>query len=247
MTRMVGAELLKLRRNRSVWIGALLVVVGLPLLLLLMNYAISGDRVGGIERTTTTLELLLGPGLVGAALIGIAAGTMDREAGVLRSLASTGRSRSTLFWVRVPAVLVATILLSLGAWGFACGIGALIHIQTDPVTLSWALDHLPSLLAGNVVIGLAALGLCTAGFSGAPVLGFVLALTLGLLPVLTTIATTPDWLFGLMPPVAVTELFGGRSIVGSVPIPVGWAVLGLLVWTLGAIAVGLERLRRAEL
>ncbi len=78
-------------------------------------------------------------------------------------------------------------------------------------------------------------------------LGFVLALTLGLMPILVSSDVTPDWLFALMPPIAVTELAGGRTIVGEVPIPVGWALASVAAWTLGALAVGLDRLRRAEL
>ncbi|MFA4927349.1 MAG: hypothetical protein WC558_02445, partial [Patulibacter sp.] len=98
MTRMVRAELLKLRRNRSVWIGAGLVVFALPLALLAMTVLVDRGRLGGTDRTIVTMALLLGPGLIGAALIGTTAGAADREAGVLRSLASTGVPRSTLFW-----------------------------------------------------------------------------------------------------------------------------------------------------
>lgn len=247
MTRMVEAELLKLRRNRAVWAAAGLVVIGLPLALLAMTWLVDRGRLGGTDRTEVTLALLLGPGLVGAAMIGIAAGAADREAGVLRSLASTGVPRSTLFWVRLPAVLGATALLTLAAWAFACALGAVIHVGTPPVTFGWALDQLPSLLLGNVVIAVATLGLCSAGIPGAPVLGFVLALTLGLMPILVSSDVTPDWLFALMPPIAVTELAGGRTIVGEVPIPTGWALASVAAWTVGCLAIGLERLRRAEL
>lgn len=247
MTRMVRAELLKLHRNRAVWIGAGLVIVALPVALLLMTLALTSERIGGVSRAATTFELLLGPGLIGAALIGIGAGAIDREAGVLRSLASTGRPRSTLVWVRLPAVLIATVALSLAAWVVTCGIGAIIHSGTDAVTLRSALDFLPSLVAANVVIAVASLGLCTAGLSGAPVLGFVLALTLGLMPILAGIASTPEWLFGLMPPIAVTELFGGSTVAGVVPIASGWALVGLVVWSAGAMVLGFTRLLRAEL
>ena len=247
MTRMVRAELLKLRRNRSVWIGAGLVVFALPLALLAMTVLVDRGRLGGTDRTIVTMALLLGPGLIGAALIGTTAGAADREAGVLRSLASTGVPRSTLFWVRLPAVLVAAVLLATAAWAFSCVLGAVIHVGTPPVTVGWALEQLPSLLLGNVVIAVATLGLCSAGLPGAAVLGFVLALTLGLMPVLVSSDVTPDWLFALMPPVAVTELAGGQTIVGEVPVPVGWALASVAAWTLGALAIGLDRLRRAEL
>lgn len=247
MTRMVGAELLKLHRNRAVWIGAGLVVVALPLALLVMTWLVDRTRVGGTDRAEVTMALLLGPGLIGAAMIGTAAGAADREAGVLRSLASTGVPRSTLFWVRLPAVLVASLLLAVAAWAVSCAIGAAIHVGTPAVTFGWAIEQLPSLLLGNVVIAVATLGLCSAGLPGAAVLGFVLALTLGLMPILVSSDLTPDWVFALMPPIAVTELVGGRTIVGEVPIPVGWALASVAVWTLGALGVGLDRLRRAEL
>ncbi|MBF6620920.1 MAG: ABC transporter permease [Patulibacter sp.] len=247
MTRLVSAELLKLRRNRAVWAAGGAVAILLPVALLLMTYALDDTRVGGVARAGNTFEVLLGPGLIGAAMIGVSAGSLDREAGVLRSLASAGSSRTTLFLARIPAVLIATLVLSVAAWAVTAGIGTVIHVGTDAVTLGWAIDWLPSLLVGNVVIALAMLGLCTAGMSGALGVGFILALLLGIVPIMTTIEATPDWMLGLMPPVPVTELFGGSSFVGAIPIPAGWAVLGIGVWTVGLLVVGHRRLLRAEL
>lgn len=247
MTAMLAAELLKLRRNRAVTVGGLLVAVGGPVAILLMTWVVSPDRVGGIDRTEATMAMLIGPGLFAAALIGIAGGAADREAGVLRSLAGTGVPRATLFWVRIPAVVLAATVVGVGSWAVACATGAVIHVGTPPVTAAWALAALPAVVVANVVVALATLGLCTAGLAGGPVLGLVLALTLGAMPVLASSDRTPDWLFGLMPPIAVTELVGGQTIVGSVPIPVGWAAVGLLAWVAGALTVGALRFRRAEL
>jgi hypothetical protein len=246
MTRMISAELLKLRHSRAVWLGAAVTVIGIPVAVLLMTFVVGSHRVGGQERSSITAQFLLGPGLLAATLVGIAAGTADRTSGVLRSLVSTGRPRAQLFWVRVPAVLVAVTAIALAAWLVTCAIGAALHVHTTPVDVHWALTRLPSLLLASAVMGLAALGACSAGLSGPIVLGLVLTLVLGVLPGLAVIDTTPEWLLALMPPVAVVDVVGGKAVVNVEALPVGLAAAGLAAWVVVSLGAGLAHMVRAD-
>jgi hypothetical protein len=96
------------------------------------------------------------------------------------------------------------------------------------------------------VLALATAGLCAAGMTGAPAIGVVLVLVLGVMPLLTQLESTPDWLFALMPPLSVTDLVGGTTIAGTEAVAPALAVAGLAVWVLGGLGAGLARMRRAD-
>lgn len=256
MIRMIRAELLRLHRSRTVWIGAVVTVLGLPLGFLALTAMVDTVRTDGGTFAAHAVEILLGPGLVGATLIGVVAGTADRVSGVLPVLVATGRPRGQLFAARIPAVLLAVVLLSLAFWVVVCALGFTLHAPNAAVvdgvrdapalTAGEALDLLPRILAIDVVLGLATLGICTAGLGAAPAVGAVLGLALGVMPMVALVDRTPDWILGLMPPLATSELVGGATFVGPVAVPVGWAVLGVLAWTAGALVVGRARLLRAD-
>jgi hypothetical protein len=256
MVRMVRAELLRLRRSRTVWLGAAVTVLVLPLAFLALVAMVETIHTDGGWFAEKCVEILLGPGLLGATLIGVVAGTADRVSGVLPVLVATGRPRGQLFAARVPAVLIAVVLLSLAFWAVVCALGFALHAETPAIvdgvrdapalTGAEALDLLPRILAVDVVLGLATLGICTAGLAAAPAVGAVLGLALGIMPMVALVERTPDWILGLMPPLATSELVGGSTFVGPVAVPVGWAVLGLALWTVGALGVGRWRLLRAD-
>jgi hypothetical protein len=256
MVRMVRAELLRLHRSRTVWLGAAVTVVVLPLAFLALIAMVDTIRTDGGWFAEKCVEILLGPGLVGATLIGVVAGTADRVSGVLPVLVATGRPRGQLFAARVPAVLIAVVALSLAFWLVVCALGFVLHAETPAVvdgvrdapalTGAEALELLPRILAVDVVLGLATLGICTAGLGAAPAVGAVLGLALGIMPMVALVEKTPDWILGLMPPLATSELIGGTTFVGPVPVPVGWAVLGIALWTVGALGLGRWRLLRAD-
>ncbi|MGX6448301.1 ABC transporter permease [Patulibacter sp. S7RM1-6] len=254
---MVRAELLKLRRSRSVVLGALVTVLGLPLGLLGMIALVDSVHVDGGEFAVKCVEVLLGPGLVGATLIGVAAGTADRTSGVLRVLVATGRPRGQLVLARVPATLVATVVLSVAFWVVVCVLGLLLHGDGAPhpdgtpnpaaLTGSEALELLPRILAIDAVVGLGALGICTAGLGAAPAVAGVLGLTLGVMPMAAVAQATPDWFLALMPPLATSQLVGGTTFVGELgSLAPGWAAFGVALWTAGALALGHARFSRAD-
>lgn len=253
MGRMVAAELLKLRRSRSVLLGVLATVLGLPLGFLAMIAVVGQLPVDGGEFAEKGVQILLGPGLIGATLIGVVAGTGDRAAGVLPVLVATGRPRGQLLLARIPAVLLATAALSLAFWAVVCVLGLVLHadargaVGAPALTGGEAARLLPRILAVDAVVGVGTLGLCTAGLGAAPAVAGVLGLTLGVLPMAAAAERTPDWFLALMPPLSTTELVGGRTFMGDLgAIPDGWAVGGVLLWTAGALLLARVRFARAD-
>lgn len=127
---MVGADILKLRRNRSLMAFALLLSVGVIVVLYgydAAQHASNPARYGpaggmsGFTHAVRALGLLFG-GLV-AVLIGAEAGTADQSSGVFRDLVATGRSRVALFAVRAPAAILVT-------WAFTAVAFALATVAT---------------------------------------------------------------------------------------------------------------------
>lgn len=120
--RMIGAELLKLRRNRGLMTLAVALTTGI--IVLAFGYdairhasdPVHNGPAGGTHGFTNAVQML-GEyfGLIAAILIGTEAGTADLASGVFRDLVATGRSRRLLFAVRAPAAIV----LSLGVTALA--------------------------------------------------------------------------------------------------------------------------------
>jgi hypothetical protein len=124
--RLVRAEILKLRRRYGLmaWaailtVGSVVVAYGVLLALHAANAARHGPA-GGAENLKNVAWLLTMVGGVAAVLIGTTAGSQDRAEGVFRDLVVTGRSRRTLFRVRVPGALA--VYLPLLATGFALAV-----------------------------------------------------------------------------------------------------------------------------
>lgn len=121
--RMIGAEVLKLRRNRGVMAFAIVLMIGVVVLFYgisaiehasdpLRNRAAGGFP--GFQDGVRALGDFFG--MLAAILIGAEAGTADRASGVFRDLVVTGRSRLALFAVRAPAAIL--VWLSLAAVSF---------------------------------------------------------------------------------------------------------------------------------
>jgi ABC-type transport system involved in multi-copper enzyme maturation permease subunit len=134
--QMGGAELLKLRKKRSTVIWALALALA-PLVIFFAVRAVqhSSNAVGyppagglhGYADSVRLLAMLFGP--LAAILIGTEAGAADAASGVFRDLVVTGRSRTALFFARVPAALalcwlvtgVGFLIVVAGTYLFAAG------------------------------------------------------------------------------------------------------------------------------
>src|SRR5688500_14774003 len=118
-SRLVGAELLKLRKRR----GLVAATLGLTIVPMIVAYIVlvtlhladpaKHGPAGGIVNFTGSVGFLGSLTIVAAILVGATVGTGDLGAGVFRELVVTGRSRLALFAARVPAGL-AFLLAAVG-------------------------------------------------------------------------------------------------------------------------------------
>lgn len=119
--RMVGAELLKLRRRSLfAWTGVLTLgpsvgFAGLNVVRHRLDPAHFGAA-GGVTNLAHAVQLLAYFGTVAAVVLGATAGGQDRASGVFRDLATTGRPRLVLFAVRLPAAIAFYLAWFLPAY-----------------------------------------------------------------------------------------------------------------------------------
>jgi hypothetical protein len=238
MSRLVFAELLKLRRRRTVLAWSAVVTVGLVIAI----YAWTTQ--GGQYHLSRSLQALTLVGGVAPIMIGCAAGAGDRGAGVFRDLVATGRSRWALFAARVPAVLVIVIPLALAASLLA---GLLATALTGP-------DASPSpgtiaqgcawVAADFAVTGLLALGLASLLGSQATAVGVVLAWHLVASPLLMQVKSLGDgrWLV----PLSALDRLQPAWTPAFPTMPIALSVGVLLAWAAGALAVGAWRTATAD-
>ncbi len=116
--RMTSADILKLRKKRSIMIWALVLALAPLVIYFIVKVAQHSSSpgehgpAGGIEAFKDGLRILgmlFGP--LAGILVGVEAGAGDAASGVFRDLVVTGRSRIALFATRVPAALVVTLLV----------------------------------------------------------------------------------------------------------------------------------------
>lgn len=167
MSAMIRAELLKLRRQRPVMAFAALLSAGAVVAFqafVQVRHATAapGQPFGPAGGEAGMSDLLKMQGLyfgaIAAILVGAEAGTADLASGVFRDLVATGRSRRTLFWVRLPAALTLSLTLTLVAYGLGvAGLFAYADGQTLP-TLGEILQGLAWLLLANAAMTALALG-----------------------------------------------------------------------------------------
>lgn len=167
MRLLLRAELLKLRRHRPLMVMAAVLsagaVVAFQAFLQLRHATTSSPQMNGPaggEAGMTQLLKMQGLyfGAIASILIGTEAGTADLASGVFRDLVATGRSRLTLFWVRLPAALI--ISLSLTMIAYALGVTGLL-IYADGLigpTAGQILDGLGWMLLANGAVTALAVG-----------------------------------------------------------------------------------------
>jgi hypothetical protein len=109
---MIKAELLKLYKRRSVSIALVTLTVGIVVIVMVvpeiyhLTRPHSTGPSGGLRGMWHGSIALAVIGSVAGMIVGSAAGTGDLSSGIFRDLVATGRSRWTLFAVRVPSVLL---------------------------------------------------------------------------------------------------------------------------------------------
>ncbi len=240
--RMIGAEVLKLRRNRALLAFTALLTIGTVVIFmgyLQIRHASDPTKygpAGGMDGFTHLLKALgVFFGALAAILVGSEAGTADQSSGVFRDLVATGRSRLALFAVRVPAAIGVT--LAFTAVAYALGLlGTFLFAGSHPTPgVSLVLQGAGWLLLANSILAGLAVGVGSLTGSRAvtltAVIGFVTVFTQLILNV-TSLGSARD----LLPTVALGQLapagggLGGVVMASAVAVAVlaGWAVVPAL-------------------
>jgi hypothetical protein len=251
---MVGAELLRIRRRRSVMAIAAFFTIGVTVLFLLIgelqhlaqpgSYGPAGGTVN-FNRTTELLSVFFGS--LTAILVGTEAGTSDLASGVFRDVVVTGRERLWLFAVRLPAALIVTIALSLialalalaGAYGLAGGLVV--------PSASYAIDSVLWVIAAQALLCLIAVGLGSlTGSRGASLTALIgwQVIAGRLLARITFLGSTRD----VIPNIALGALKPGAPLSDNdgVTMSAGLAVVILALWLVSWTLAGAWRTRTRD-
>jgi ABC-type transport system involved in multi-copper enzyme maturation permease subunit len=246
---MVRAELLKLRRRRSVVGLALFFTVGTVVLFFgvsAIQHASNPNQyapAGGLHNYNRAIELLsVFFGSLAAILVGTEAGAGDLSNGVFRDLVVTGRSRLALFAVRLPAAVIVSwtvALLGLGislaaTYAFAGG-------QPTPGA-TFVLDSVLWVLAAQAVLTAVAVGLGSWTGSRAATLVTLIGwqvIANRLLSQITFFGRARD----ILPDVALGSLKPGDALpdINGLTMSAQLAVIVLVLWAVVWLGVGAWR------
>jgi hypothetical protein len=244
-SRLISAEVLKLRKRRGLLWSSIALVIGPQLVAYTVLAALhAADPVkygpaGGVDNLTGGIEVLLTLGLVAAIMIGATSGAGDLNAGVFRELVVTGRSRIQLFLVRVPGGLA--LALPLAAISFAGSAIASVVLAGNLEAPSSSLlvkAGLWVLLAFTLQFALA-LGVASLVGSRSITIGVVLAWQLVLAPLLLAFSKLgmareflPNAAFDRLAPGPFADDGASdvaMSVAAAVAVLVGWLLVPLVV------------------
>jgi hypothetical protein len=264
--RLVSAEFLKLRKRRGLVLSAL-AITALPMIIaytaLISLHAsdpVENGPAGGVENFVGSMGVLWPLSVVAAILVGATLGTGDLGAGVFRELVVTGRSRLALFAARVPAGLA--LLLPIVGAGFAITATASTLLagsqegrweHVGPGAYEWNLGTVaPSgrlllesggWLALWAAVSMAvALGVSSLIGSRGTSIGILLGFWLVAMPLLLGIGSLGSVRESLVG--AAMERLAPAVLVPSdpaVPMTLAAAIVVLVAWTVGPLALGAWR------
>ena len=234
--RLISADILKLKRRR----GMVALVAALTFASVALYFIVGGDGgAGGFDSAMGILALLAS---LGGAIFGATAGGADIESGVFRDLAATGRSRSALFFSRVPAAWALTLgILAVAIIGSAVAAAAL---PGDPLNAGDMTVGAVQVLASGALTAAVCVGLAALTGSRGPVMGVVLAFQLGAAPLLAQLDILGDARWGI-PAVAITRIGGADGLVDALALPAAIAIV--LAWAAAGLGAGLWRTRTQEI
>lgn len=242
-TRMITAELLRIRKNRGLMIWAFLLTTGAVTAFFLIsqgfhwNDPANNGPAGGVQNLRHPVEILSLVGGVAAAILGTSVGVSDLSAGVFRDLVVTGKSRVALFGSRVPGMLLAWVPLVVFAYavavafdfGFAGGLATPTAAEVVKYGL-WVL--MVDCIALCAAMGVSAV-IGSRGVSIGVLLGWQLAVTPLVLNI-SQLGSTRELL--LTAAAARVQPFAGgpangfaMSLVAAVAVLAGWVVIPLAV------------------
>jgi ABC-type transport system involved in multi-copper enzyme maturation permease subunit len=245
---LVRADLLKLRRRRGLMALAATIGIGSVILMFAVNAIRHGSNpsispAGGIANFENATDLIGLMGVVIAAMIGATAAAGDAEAGTLRDVIATGRSRLALFGSRVTAATIMTVAVLLVALAVAAIASVALAGSLRVPSASEIFHRSGAVLAFGAGAGLLAVGTATLAKSRGPVIAAVLAFEVVVSPLLVR-ATFLGGIRGLLPYVAFNRMIGDD--MSGISVSILAAVGVTLAWALAAVGVGAWWARRVE-
>jgi ABC-type transport system involved in multi-copper enzyme maturation permease subunit len=234
--RLISADILKLKRRR----GMVALVAALTFASVALYFIVGGD--GGRDGFDSAMGILVLLAALGGAIFGATAGGADIESGVFRDLAATGRSRTALFFSRVPAAWALTLgVLALAIAGSAVAAAVL---PGDVLNAGDMAVGAVQVLASGALTAAICVGLAALFGSRGPVMGFVLAFQLGAAPLLAQLDVLGDARWAI-PAVAISRFGGADGLVAPLAIPAAVAIV--LAWGAAGLGAGLWRTRTQEI
>lgn len=248
---MISAEFLKLRRRRALFWWSLVLTSGIVVAAYTTMLILHGAHpeihgpAGGVDNYGRVVAALIAFGGVASIMIGATAGGGDVTAGVFRDLAATGRSRASLFLVRLPGALMLQLPLVLTAFALATA-GCFAFASGQPTPDAGLIARFAVwLLAGTVLDLILALGLSSLISSRATTVGILLAweaIAVHLLASMSFLGGVRDLLNStaldqLQPPGVERGILLTMPLGAAIAVLAGWAAaaIGLGVWRTSTI------------
>jgi hypothetical protein len=246
--RLVGADLLKLRKRRSLaavtgllTVGAVVITYTVMELQHLASPATHGPA-GGVVNVGHGTFLVAALGSVAAAIAGSTVGAGDMDAKVYRDLVVTGRSRRALFLSRVPAGFAYLLPFVAAADALASVVGVVFAGSNPSPGVGLLVEGAAWAMLTVAFYYLLAVGISCLVASRSYTIGILLGWQLALTPILAHISGI-GIVRELVPGVALGTLgpaqFGNTITIGPhVGVSVGAVATVLLVWVAAALGLG---------
>jgi ABC-type transport system involved in multi-copper enzyme maturation permease subunit len=245
--QMIGAEILKVRRNRSVMAFALLLTVGVVVLFYgydAIQHAsnpVDNAPAGGMNGFRHGVQALgIFFGMLAAVLIGSEVGTADLSSGVFRDLVATGRSRLALFAVRLPAAAIVTLCLSAMAYALVLVATFVFAGGTPTPGIGLILQSAGWIALANVVVVALAVGVGSMTGSRALTLTAVIGWQAILTNLLVNVKSLGSVRDALLTP-ALDQLMPVKGDRLDVVMAAGIAVVVICAWLIIPQALGAWR------
>ena len=231
MTRLIRAEILKLRRRTGMLVLAGVLSVGA----VLVYYAVAAATGPGGDFDDIVAVLALSGSVIGV-IVGATAGAADIEAGVFRDLVATGRSRLALFFARVPGAWAIVVPPLVAAVALAAALSG------ETPTAGEAGRALAEVLIAGTLTAAVCVGLAALTGSRGTIIGIALAFQLGVSPLLAQVEAIGDGRFAI-PQVAIARIGGADDL----ELAVATAIAIVLAWAAAALAGGAWRSATQEI
>jgi hypothetical protein len=257
--QMISADLLKLRRHRPTTATAVLLSVGIAIVYFAFIEARHHGNLAGPQALSDGATLMgIYFGAFAAILVGAEAGTIDLASGVFRDLVATGRSRTALFLVRIPAAITIALAFSLSGFAVAVAAAYAFHGTALAPSAGLAVEFAAWVALATVVQTTLAVGVASLTGSRPVTLVVVIGwntIATGILYLASFLGPLRDLVLlialgGLFPGQEVgTRAHPGSSIALNnfkLPMPAVTAVLVIIAWAVIPAVVGAWRTRTRD-